>query len=121
MNARIHPRALPALMAQARAGLVPVSVQAEGTSESWQFQATRHGSFPSIEDDVAFPAGGSGSIRVDSGQVIDSLEFALMGTFGAKKGPWGLWTGLSAAPKRIPGARGGVPQLRLGMVALFLN
>lgn len=94
MNARIHPRAMPALIAMALAGLVPLSVQAEAASDPWQFQATIYGWFPSIEGDVSFPAGGSGSISVDSGQVIDSLKFALMGTLGMKKGQWGLWTDL---------------------------
>lgn len=94
MNGRIHARVSPVLIALALAALVSIPVQAEDTSEPWQFQATIYGWFPSIDGETSFPAGGSGSVNVNSDQIIGSLEFALMGTFAMKKGQWGLWTDL---------------------------
>lgn len=95
MNMHPPARIASALITLALAGLAPVTAQAETTGDSWQFQATVYGWFPSIEGTTAFPTGGgSSSASVDSDQIIDELKFALMGTFGAKKGQWGLWTDL---------------------------
>jgi hypothetical protein len=95
MNIRTPARAATILLAVALAGLAPVAAQAEtAADDSWQFQATLYGWFPSIEGTTAFPTGGSGSGSVDSDQIIDSLKMAFMGTFGAKKGKWGVWTDL---------------------------
>lgn len=94
MNAYPATRTLSALLAVALTGLAPVSAQAETAGVPWQYQATVYGWFPSITGTTTFPTGSSGSGTVDSDQVIDSLKFAFMGAFGAKKGQWGLWTDL---------------------------
>lgn len=94
MNTFPATRTLTAMLAVTLVGLAPVAAQSEAAGDSWQYQATIYGWFPSLEGTTTFPTGGSGGATVDSDQIIDELEFALMGTFGMKKGQWGLWTDL---------------------------
>jgi hypothetical protein len=94
MNTCPAARTPTTLFAVALAGLAPVAAQAETTGAPWQYQATIYGWFPSLEGTADFPTGGTGSASVDADQIIDDLKFALMGTFGMKKGQWGLWTDL---------------------------
>lgn len=94
MTIRTPARTATALITLALAGLAPVAAQAESTDTPWQFQATVYAWLPSLEGTTVFPTGGGGSGSVDSDQIIDDLKFALMGTFGAKRGQWGLWTDL---------------------------
>jgi hypothetical protein len=67
--------------------------QAQGSSDGWQFEAAIYGWFPSIGGTTAFPPNGGGpSIDVSTGQVIDALQFAFMGSLQARNGAWGVWT-----------------------------
>ncbi len=59
-----------------------MSVQAS----DWQFTAELYGWYASIEGDSA-----SGSdIEVETDTLIDDLDFAFMGTLGARKGKWSI-------------------------------
>ena len=94
MSIRTPALTATALIMMTLAGIAPVTAQADNPGDSWQFQATVYGWFPSIEGTTVFPTGGSGSGSVDSDQIIDDLKMTFMGTFGAKKGQWGVWTDL---------------------------
>ena len=67
--------------------------QPERESEAWQFGLSIYGWFPNIAGQTSFtPPGGSSEFGIDIDHILDSLEFALMGTFDARKGRWGLLT-----------------------------
>ncbi len=61
-------------------------------NESWQFGASIYGWFPDIAGETAFSPAGGGEFKVDIENIIDNLQFALMGTFDARKGQWGFLT-----------------------------
>ena len=94
MNSCPASRPLTAVLTVVLAGLAPVTAQAQNAGDTWEYRATIYGWFPSLEGTTGFPTGGGASANVDSDQIIDNLNFALMGTFGMKKGQWGLWTDL---------------------------
>lgn len=91
MNTRITAAALLAL---SLASLAPISAQAETSDDSLKYQLTVYGWLPGIGGTTAFPASTGSSFNVSADNVIESLQFALMGTFGVKKEAWGLWTDL---------------------------
>ena len=63
------------------------------TAGDWKFRAQIYGWFPTLSSESTFAApGGGGSTSLDAGNVIDSLRFAFMGTFEARKGKVGLLT-----------------------------
>ena len=66
---------------------------AQIAEDRWTFQAILYGYFPDVGGSTRFPerSGGS-SINVNNDQLLDSLNFAFMGTFEARKGRWGLFT-----------------------------
>ena len=95
MNTCPATRTLTALLAVALAGLAPVAAQAETTGDSWEYQATIYLWLPSIGGDTSFPSrSGGSSVDVSAEDVLDALEMAFMGTIGAKKGKWGVWSDL---------------------------
>lgn len=94
MNRCSALRPLTALLTAALAGFAPVAAQAQTAGDTWAYRATLYGWFPSLDGTTAFPTGGGASASVDSDQIIGNLNFALMGSFGMKKGQWGLWTDL---------------------------
>ncbi len=95
MNTCPATRTLTALLAVALAGLAPVAAQAETTGDSWEYQAAIYLWLPSIGGDTSFPSSSGGSsVDVSAEDVLDALEMAFMGTFGAKKGKWGVWSDL---------------------------
>jgi hypothetical protein len=69
--------------------------QSESESESWQFGLSIYGWFPNIAGQTSFTQpGGSSEFRIDIDDILDNLEFALMGTFDIRKGRWGILTDL---------------------------
>lgn len=60
------------------------------TADDWQFGAAVYGYLPDISGRTTFPPRGqSSSATVDVQTILDSLKFAFMGTFEARKGRWG--------------------------------
>jgi hypothetical protein len=60
---------------------------------SWHFGASIYGWFPDITGQTAFtPPGGSGDFEIDIEDILENLEFTLMGTFDVRKGRWGILT-----------------------------
>lgn len=75
------------------ATLVPLTSGADPIPDNWQWDATMYVWLPSLGGETSFPPGGGGpSIDVESDALLDSINFAFMGTLGARKGPWGIAT-----------------------------
>ena len=69
--------------------MLPVSIMAN--EEDWQFGASIYGWFPDIAGQTSFtPPNGGGDFEVGIDQILENLEFTLMGQFDARKGKWGL-------------------------------
>lgn len=64
-----------------------------GKGDPWQFGLSLYGWFPDITGQTAFtPDGGGNDFVIDIDQILDNLQFFLMGTFDLRKGRWGLLT-----------------------------
>jgi hypothetical protein len=75
------------------AALLPARSQAEPSSSDWQWGATVYVWLPSMGGDTSFPPSGDGpAIDVTADAILDSLNFAFMGAFEGRKGPWGVAT-----------------------------
>ena len=81
---------LAAIITCASAALFTSGAQA-GEQEPWQFGLSIYGWFPDISGKTAFtPPGGGGDFEIGVDQILDNLEFTLMGRFDARKGNGGL-------------------------------
>jgi hypothetical protein len=67
-------------------------VLAEEASDDWQFSATVYGWFPDIGGETRFPSGGTGTIDVDIGTILDHLKMTFQGALEVRKGRWGAFT-----------------------------
>jgi hypothetical protein len=95
MNHRTTALTATTLLSVALAGLTPVAAHGDTAGDPWQFSASIYGWIPSLSGDVIFPVGSGGSdLSVSTEDVLDALNMAFMGTFGAKKGQWGVWSDL---------------------------
>ncbi len=62
-------------------------------TESWQFGVSIYGWFPDLTGETAFtPPGGSNEFEIKIEDILDNLEFTLMGMFEVHKGRWGFLT-----------------------------
>jgi len=62
-------------------------------TKSWHFGASIYGWFPDISGKTSFsPDGSDSDFEIDFDDILDSLEFALMGSFDMRKGRWGIFT-----------------------------
>ena len=66
--------------------------RAQTPSSDWQFDAILYAYAPQISGSATFPTGTTHNITVDPSQILSSLNFAAMGAFEARKGPWGVFT-----------------------------
>ena len=63
------------------------------TAGDWKYRAQIYGWFPTLSSETTFQApSGGGSASLDAGDYLDSLRFAFMGTFEARKGKLGVLT-----------------------------
>ena len=75
------------------AALLLPAIAVGQTAEAWQFEAAIYGYLPTIGGKTTFPQTGAGSdVTVDPAKVLESLNFAFMGSFGVRRGPWGAFT-----------------------------
>jgi hypothetical protein len=79
------------------ATMLPSAASAQTASSqaqpgAWNFTATLYGWFPSISGTTIFPVDSNNSITADSGDIIDNLKFAFMGSLDAHNGRWGAFT-----------------------------
>jgi hypothetical protein len=76
--------------------LVPATASAQAM-EPWQFGLSIYGWLPSIKGNTTFPpppGGGGSDISIDAADILDNLQFVLMGSFEARTGRWGGFTDL---------------------------
>ena len=93
MKMRNPSAGIRTLLGLACAASAPLAVQAQTAGDAWQWQAALYGYFPALGGTTQFPSGASGPvIDVPADKLIENLNFAFMGTLGAKKGRWGFWT-----------------------------
>jgi hypothetical protein len=94
MTAAVHrPLASLALLLLGVAGFTARSA-AQTPSSDWQFSALLYVYLPELRGSATFPTGTSVDISVDAHQIISNLNFAAMGAFEARRGPWGGFTDL---------------------------
>ena len=62
-------------------------------TNTWQFGASIYGWFPDLNGRTAFsPEGSDSEFEVDIENILENLEFTLMGSFDARKGAFGVFT-----------------------------
>ena len=67
--------------------------QPASQTDSWQFGVSIYGWYPDITGQTAFTQDGSDSeFEIDADDILDNLEFTLMGMFEVHKGRWGILT-----------------------------
>jgi hypothetical protein len=67
---------------------------ADTSPDQWRFDALVYAYLPQLSGSVTFPTGTTANINVDPHELISSLNFALMGAFEARSGPWSVFTDL---------------------------
>ena len=84
--------ACPAVLC-AVAMLSPAGASAQD-AERWQFTGSLNLFMPSISGKTVFPppADGGSSVNLDSEQILEALQFTVMGSLEARKGRWGAFT-----------------------------
>lgn len=82
----------------ALAAAAPAVSQAQSASDEWEYTATIYGWLPSMGGDLSVPTGprggggGTASVGLSMGDVLDALNFTFMGMLTADKGRWGMGT-----------------------------
>ena len=67
--------------------------QGAGETGAWQFGVSIYGWFPDIAGETVFTRpGGSSDFKIDIENILDNLEFTLMGSVDVRKGRWGVIT-----------------------------
>jgi hypothetical protein len=90
---RIYLLPLAVVVAALLASSGALAQQTAGEAEPWQFGLSIYGWFPNISGQTAFePPGGDSEFEIDIEDILDNLEFVLMGTFDVRKGRWGILT-----------------------------
>jgi hypothetical protein len=89
MNARLLAHATVLSLACA---VLPALAQTQ--PDEWRFTAILYGYWATLTGSATFPTGTTANLTVDPNQLIEGLNFAVMGTFEAQKGHWGLFTDL---------------------------
>lgn len=84
---------LAAIAVPARAqSEAPRSSDVSPAPDAWAFRAALYGWFPSLDATATFPVAGGGTVGIETrpGSYLSKLQFALMGTLEARKGPWSI-------------------------------
>lgn len=64
-------------------------------ANGWEFGASIYMWFPDLNGKTSFsPPGSDSEFEVDIEDILENLEFALMGSFDVRKGAWGVFTDL---------------------------
>jgi hypothetical protein len=101
---------LTALMGVLLSTTSTLAQSSSAQSDDWQFGLSIYGWFPDISGQTAFGRGsGGGEFEIAVEDILDNLEFILMGTFDMRKGRFGLLT--DAIYMDLGGSQSGV---RLG-------
>ena len=112
MHAVSKARAASAPLLLALAGGMSLATPAQA-ADDWHWNASIYGWVPAIGGTTHFPPfGGGPSIDVSSREVLDALKMTFMGTLGARKGPYGVWTDLAYA--NLGGSKQGTRSFTIG-------
>ena len=74
-------------------GIAPAQ-SAMAPADAWRTSLILYAYLPSIDGALAFPNAGNPAVKVDASQILDSLNFAFMGTLDVTNGRWGVFTDL---------------------------
>lgn len=80
------------ILAIAAAAVLPLSVQAQDSADEWEWRFTIYGWMTDIAGTTQFPTGSGPEIEVGIDQILDSLDFTMMGALQATRGDWGLFS-----------------------------
>lgn len=92
------------------------SASAETSSTDWQFTALVYGYLPALSGSATFPTGRTVNINIDPHELIANLNSAFMGSFEARKGPWGGFTDVMYSD--AAGSRSNTRDLSLGSIVI---
>jgi hypothetical protein len=117
---RIVSLPLAVLMMALLASTGALAQQRASETESWQFGVSIYGWFPNISGQTAFThSGSSNEFEIDIDNILDNLEFTLMGTFDVRRGRWGLLTDVIYMD--VGGSGTGTREATIGRRALPVN
>jgi len=94
-----------------------IAQQPASETEPWQFGVSIYGWFPDITGQTSFThTDGSGEFEIPIDNILDNLEFTLMGTFDVRKGRWGILT--DAIYMDVGNSKTGVREASIGGIQL---
>jgi hypothetical protein len=94
--------------------------QPASETESWQFGVSIYGWFPDISGETSFTQpGGSNEFKIGIENILENLEFTLMGMFDARKGRWGILTDVIYMD--VENSKTGVREASIGGIQLPVN
>ena len=92
---RTSVMAMAMTMTLAASVSTPLLAQSQGQPGAWQYSGSVYGYLPSIGGKTRFPAPAGGStVDISAEQILNSLDFAFMGTLQAHNGQWGVFSDL---------------------------
>jgi hypothetical protein len=92
---RLRRSAMAMTMTLAASVSTPLLAQSQGQPGAWQYSGSVYGYLPSIGGKTRFPAPAGGStVDISAEQILNSLDFAFMGTLQAHNGQWGVFSDL---------------------------
>jgi hypothetical protein len=93
MNAHDFLRGAVVAFATAALPALASAQQAEPPVGQWRYGASAYIYLPSLSGSTSVPADSSGvRINLDAGKILDSLDFAFMGSFDVNNGLYGVFT-----------------------------
>jgi len=117
---RIFSLPLAVLMVLLLASTGVLAQQPASDIEPWQFGVSIYGWLPDIKGQTSFSqAGGGSDFEIDVDNILDNLEFTLMGTFDVRKGRWGILTDVIYMD--VEDSKNGVRDVTIGRRALPVN
>jgi len=73
--------------------ILPAALAAREEANPWEFQASLYLYLPTLSGSTMFPPqDGAGGINIDTGTLLNNLKLTFMGSFEARKEPWGAFT-----------------------------
>ena len=94
--------------------------QPASETDSWQFGVSIYAWLPDLAGETAFTQpGGSNEFKIDIDDILDNLEFTLMGTFDMRKGRWGILTDVIYMD--VGGSQTGTREATIGRNELPVN
>jgi hypothetical protein len=86
--------AASAIVAPARALTDPTVTEGASGNERWQFGALVYFYYADIGTKTTLPNGAASVVTIDASDVLNNLKFAVLGSFEARRGRWGMFSDL---------------------------